>query len=317
MLETAFIKRLLSQPLGNGDKVDPLSWYMDIDQAVEREWASDQRIVWAAWHAQSVGAVFLFAYQEALRKLVGQSVDVPAALCVAEAVGTKPYQIQSRLAVGADSQLICSGEKSFVLGGACARSLYVWCKDERDSSFNHADAVKTCLVKVGVSGREIDFRPCIMPFSIVPDLPHASVRFEAVRVNENDVLPGDGYLDYVKPFRWWEDCAVSLGLTSWLLAQGIRQGWPGRVLNSILCVVFELSDLLENNQADEVSYLRFENIRQRLGELMKMTEALWLPDSKDMYEMWVRDRSILKVGGQARALRFQKSMESLGLQDLQ
>ena len=37
--------------------------------------------------------------------------------------------------------------------------------------------------------------------AFVPEISHAEVELDRVKVSDADVLPGDGYDDYLKPFR--------------------------------------------------------------------------------------------------------------------
>ena len=60
----------------------------------------------------------------------------------------------------------------------------------------------------------------------VPEVPHAQLRFENLRIRESDILPGDGYDQYVKPFRTVEDIHVQAAVLSYLMREGQRLSWP-------------------------------------------------------------------------------------------
>ena len=53
----------------------------------------------------------------------------------------------------------------------------------------------------------------------VPEVPHARVQLDAVRVDAAALLPGDGYERYVKPFRTIEDAHVTLAVLAYLLRE--------------------------------------------------------------------------------------------------
>jgi hypothetical protein len=64
------------------------------------------------------------------------------------------------------------------------------------------------------------------PTRFVPEVPHARLAFDGVAVAHEDVLPGDGYERYIKPFRSVEDIHVTAAVLAYLLAEAGRRGWP-------------------------------------------------------------------------------------------
>ena len=62
--------------------------------------------------------------------------------------------------------------------------------------------------------------------AFVPEVPHARVQLQGVRVDAAALLPGDGYARYVKPFRTVEDIHVTLAVLAYLLREARHRGWP-------------------------------------------------------------------------------------------
>ncbi len=60
----------------------------------------------------------------------------------------------------------------------------------------------------------------------VPEVPHARVQLDDVHVEDDELLPGDGYDAYVKPFRSIEDMHVTLAVLAYLLREARQRGWP-------------------------------------------------------------------------------------------
>src|SRR5258706_8333879 len=60
----------------------------------------------------------------------------------------------------------------------------------------------------------------------VPEVPHAQLQFANLQVDESAILPGDGYDQYVKPFRTVEDIHVQAAVLSYLMREGQRLAWP-------------------------------------------------------------------------------------------
>src|SRR5260221_9404342 len=60
----------------------------------------------------------------------------------------------------------------------------------------------------------------------VPEVPHAQLEFRNLALSDADLLPGDGYASYVKPFRTIEDIHVQAAVLSYLMREGQRLSWP-------------------------------------------------------------------------------------------
>src|SRR5690606_32031283 len=109
------------------------------------------------------------------------------------------------------------GAKTFVTMGDRAEELYVLAR-RGVSSEGRAELVMLRLDRAA-SGVVIEPLP---PAPFVPEIPHAKVRFEGARAFE--VLPGDGWNDYVRPFRTIEDVHVHAAFLAWLGASLVRRG---------------------------------------------------------------------------------------------
>ena len=57
----------------------------------------------------------------------------------------------------------------------------------------------------------------------MPDIGHARLHLDNVLC---ELLPGDGWDSYVKPFRSIEDLHVLAAITAWLYGIGRDGGWP-------------------------------------------------------------------------------------------
>src|SRR4029079_11652844 len=64
------------------------------------------------------------------------------------------------------------------------------------------------------------------PTPFVPEVPHAELSLAGVELDASAVLPGDGYADFVKPFRTVEDLHVRAGALGYLLSVAARFGFP-------------------------------------------------------------------------------------------
>ena len=142
--------------------------------------------------ADRLGVAFAAGYAAALRALVP---DLPrgerAALCATEEGGGHPRAILARF----DGATV-TGRKTFVTGGLDAVRLLVVARDG-------GDVLR--LVSVSARGPGVVFVP-LPPTPFAPEVGHAALQLEGAPA---ELLPGDGYTDYLKPFRTIEDLHVN------------------------------------------------------------------------------------------------------------
>ena len=72
------------------------------------------------------------------------------------------------------------------------------------------------------------------PTRFVPEVPHAQVLMQDLRVSASALLPHDGYDAYVKPFRTIEDLHVTLAVLAYLLREARVRHWPAASTRSWL-----------------------------------------------------------------------------------
>ena len=193
------------------------------DVATLDRWRSATAAARAAWQApvdraliggacaDRLGFAFANGYAEALRALVGD-VGV-AALCATEEGGAHPRAIQTRLEAGE-----LTGKKKWATGATSAAVLLVVASTGIVDGKNQLR-----VVRVAANAPGVRMHPTSSPF--VPEIPHAEIELDHVRVADSDVLPGDGYEDYLKPFRTVEDIHVHAALAGYAAGVARRRGW--------------------------------------------------------------------------------------------
>ncbi|MBW2687300.1 MAG: acyl-CoA dehydrogenase family protein, partial [Deltaproteobacteria bacterium] len=148
-----------------------------------------------------LGFAFAVGYPAALEHMI-EGVRLPCALCVTEANGNSPRAIESTLAPKGNRYQL-DGAKTFVTFGNHAETLIIVAKaGEKSDGRPDLAVVQIPANRKGVVLQELPETP------FVPEVPHTSVRLDGVEVLQNERLPGDGYLNYVKPFRTIEDIHV-------------------------------------------------------------------------------------------------------------
>lgn len=258
--------------------------------------------------ADRVGWAFASGYQAALRALVH---DLPAdricALCVTEEDGNSPKAIKTTLRRNG-AGLILDGAKRWTTLGPEGGALFLVAARDADAG-GERPSLKVARVASDAAGVTVERMP---PTRFVPEVPHARLRFEGVRVADSAMLPGDGYEQYVKRFRTVEDIHVQAAVLAYLMREAQRLSWPEdwiERLSALLAALGKLSDMPPENAETHISLAGALAIGAGLiGE----SEALWMKSAADPAALrWARDRELLKVASGAREQRTKRAWERL------
>lgn len=150
------------------------------------------------------------------------------------------------------------------------------------------------------------------PTKFVPEVPHAQLRFENVKIAPAEILRGDGYSDYVKPFRTVEDIYVNAAVLAYLVREARRLAWPDTWVERCCSLLLLLEKLAGENPNSAETHLALAGALAIGERLISETDALWkaaTPDSAA--ERWQRDRELLKVAAGIRTQRTTRAWESL------
>src|SRR5262245_15884264 len=182
--------------------------------------------------ADRVAGAFVAGYQAALRQLVPDlPIDRVVCLCATEEGGAHPRAIRTELRGD-----VVSGRKQWVTGGPSADELLV----VASTGIDEAGRNRLRVARVDARGPGVAIE-AMAPTSFVPEIPHATVRLENAPVLA--VLPGDGYDDYLKPFRTIEDAHVFGAVLAWVLGVARRSGWPHEACERIVAVLIVLREV--------------------------------------------------------------------------
>lgn len=270
------------------------AWPTPIDRAIAGGYAAD-RLGWA----------FASGYQAALRALVpGLPEDRMAAFCVTEAEGNAPRAIRSSLKRDGAGYLL-EGSKRWTTLGPSGGLFLVAARDE--AACDERVALRIARVDSSSPGVRIESMP---PTRFVPEVPHAQLHFAGVRVAAQDLLPGDGYDLYVKPFRTVEDLHVNAAMLAYLVREAGRLAWPKEWIERAMALLLTERTLALADPSRPAVHIALAGALALGKTLVAEAEGEWAKTAGDPgYARWRRDRELLGVAGKARAVRSQRAWE--------
>ncbi|QSQ18233.1 acyl-CoA dehydrogenase family protein [Myxococcus landrumensis] len=252
--------------------------------------------------ADRLGYAFASGYHAAHRFLFPMlPADSPTALCATEPAGAHPSAIQTRLTSSVSGWTL-TGEKTFVTLGTSAELLLVVASEGQDAQGRNR------LRMVCLDSKRRGVRVTALPeLPFVPEVPHAELRLDDVAVSPDEVLPGDGYTRYLKPFRTVEDCHVQLALLGWLLQVARRCGWPDPVREELLALAVMMRGLAQADPSSAATHVALGGALARVKHTVTQCEPLWAQVDAPTRERWERDRRLLDVAGKVRAKRLESA----------
>ncbi|HEY5949254.1 MAG TPA: acyl-CoA dehydrogenase family protein [Kofleriaceae bacterium] len=248
--------------------------------------------------ADRVGYAFAGGYGEALRALL-PGLEGITALCITEAGGNHPKAIETKLVAVAGGYEV-SGHKKWATVGSLAQSLLV-CVTVGEHRLR--------MVRVRADAPGLTITASNVPF--VPEIPHAEITLDRVRIAEADVLPGDGYDDYVKPFRTIEDIHVHAALLGYLVGVARRKQLPRDVSERLLALVETARSLARADAKAATTHVALAGAFALIARELTALEQLWAAAPDDEWQRWQRDRALLQVAGKAREARRDKAWSLL------
>ncbi|WP_194832489.1 acyl-CoA dehydrogenase family protein [Nocardia sp. XZ_19_369] len=253
--------------------------------------------------ADRLGYAFLSGYQEAVRTLIP---DLPAdelvALCATEAGGGHPAAIRTTL-IEDRGEFRLNGTKTFVTLGKLAQRLVVLASV--GAAEDGRNRLRATVVDAGATGVHVTNLPAT-PFA--PEIPHAMVTLTDVAA---EVLPGDGYLDYLKPFRTIEDIHVLAAALGWLVRVAREAGWSHSVLERLLTVVAAVRGLDLDAPSSPGVHIALGGIFASVERLLAELDSLWASVDSVTGHRWERDRPLLGIAGRVRDQRLATAWRSV------
>ncbi len=267
-----------------------------IDLAIDLGFAAD-RVAWA----------FAGGYQAALRALVPDlAPDAIASLCVTEQGGNRPRHVQTTLTGDGAGGFVLDGHKRWTTLGPASTTLLVVA---RAGGSDDRPLLRVARIDAHATGVTIERQPDT-PF--VPEVPHASVRLDQVRVAADALLDGDGYERCVKPFRTIEDAHVTAAIVAYLLAEARRRAWPVAFRDRAVATLASLRDAGADDPSSPETHAALGGALAFALALARDADALFGDAPGDAEAArFRRDAPLLSVAAVARARRSERAWERL------
>jgi hypothetical protein len=165
------------------------------------------------------------------------------------------------------------------------------------------------MVRVSASSPGVTMIANAAPF--IPEIPHAEITLDRVAVTAADLLPGDGYDNYVKPFRTIEDIHVHAALLGYLVGVAQRRAFARDVIERLLALAVAIRGAALADPKSPTTHVALAGMFALVAREVAAIEALWAPSPDDEWQRWQRDRALLQVAGKARDARRDKAWSLL------
>jgi len=264
------------------------------------------RAVVTALACDRVGFAFAAGYQAALHALVrALPIELAVSLCATEEGGAHPRAIATRLEA-AGAGFVLRGRKRWSTFAPAADALLVV------ASLGMDDGGKNRLrvVRVDAKAEGVRIEP-MPPPPFAPEIPHAEVTLEGVLVREEDVLEGDGYDRYLKPFRTIEDLHVFGAMVAHVCGIARTLSWPRDVVEELAASVVTLRTMALSDATSPELHIALGGALTHIRALLDRAAPLFGAAPTETRERWERDRALFGVAKTARGLRLEAAWAAL------
>jgi len=299
---------LLRASPGAAECPDVAHWW-PAHRALAATWKNPMdRAIVAGFAADRVGWAFAGGYQCALAALFpGLPEDAPAALCVTEEAGNHPRAIRSTLRRASRGWRL-EGAKRWTTLGPHGALFLVLARDAEVAG--ERPALRVARVPSDAPGVSVEPMPATR---FVPEVPHARLAFDAVQLDEDALLPGDGWALYAKPFRTVEDAHVNAAVLAYLAREARRLCWPQGWIARAAALLLALRALAGEDPSSPQTHVALDGILETGGALFAEATKHWDATPADAARArWLRDRELLAVASSARAQRSASAWRRLG-----
>lgn len=242
---------------------------------------------------------FAVGYWTALHRLLPDLPKDPVpALCISKEKGVHPAHINCRLEKEGDAWSL-SGTKYFVTCGQEADLMLVAASTGKSTDGKN----QLRLVRVNKTQGGIKVKPLDKPLTILPEISHGQVEFSSVRVTRADILPDDGHIRYIKPFRTIEDLHVMAAISCYQMRIGQCFDWPRPVKEQLIALLATLRSIAGADYTAPETHIATAGATAAMQSFLESSAPCWEQVAPPLRSAWQRDKAILSIAAEARAKR--------------
>lgn len=279
-------------------------WWPGFSALTVRRPAPFDLAVAGGFAADRAGWAFAAGYQASLHALVPDlPTDRLLAFCVTEETGNRPKDVRTRCVPDGAGGYLLNGSKRWAMIGPGEGLLLV----AANAGEGERPEIRMARLPTDAAGLRVEAMPATR---FVPEVPHARLALDGVRVSAEDLLPGDGHDRYVKPMRTLEDTLVTAALLAYLVREARLRAWPREWITAALAALAALAQVATRAPADPVTHLLLAGALDASARAFDAAPELWSrdPDSPAA-RRWARDAVLTGMAGPVRAQRLARAWE--------
>jgi len=253
--------------------------------------------------ADRLGYAFAGGYQAALRTLLGDA-GVATCLAATEAGGAHPRAIQTSLVDAGDDRLLV-GEKQWTTLAEESERMLVFC---RQGEVDGRPQIRAVLIPTQRPGITIERMPDV-PFA--PEVHHAKVTFAGVRLEPDELLPGDAYVELLKPFRTVEDAHVLCAAIGHLIGVALLHGFERVFIERLSALALAARSVAMSDPRSAGVHVALAGSFAALDSIVAGLAPSFEKAPEDFRSRWERDKPLLRVASKAREARLARAWETL------
>jgi len=314
----SFFEHLLSNSINRHHHTSTSEWFQHFLKITKHLPSTLEQAALGGRFSINMSFAFSAGYQSAIQSLFQPDARTLASLCITEKEGNHPKNIKSILDERKqDWQL--NGSKSFITGANDATQLYIAVTTppnpeahSKEETINQTERfrpkIKILSVPANLSGIKVESMP---PLPFVPDISHGTATFEHVNIQPSQVLAGDGYTQYIKPFRTHEDIHILAAILGFRIGEALNSNWSHKSIEAHLMLLSSLLSLKTENFNEPTTHLVFSGCRTQFSALVQQTDEEFKQNNPEGFSDWKRDKALLDIASKAHKVRTQRAWDNI------
>mgnify|MGYP000476908575 CR=1 FL=1 len=301
------LEHLLDASLSRQSPESMAQWFAGFQSYTSPAMTSVDRAIIGGRHSLNLAFSFAAGYQSAIESIFNLASPALSSFCVSEEKGNHPRAIATHLKpVGND--YVLNGNKSFVSGGCDAKQLFIACNtgDLNNEKLDDRPALKMISIPANTSGITIEAMP---PLPFISEISHGKISLTDVKILPEQLLPGDGYSSYIKPFRTYEDIHVLAAVLGFRLGEAIDSHWDTALIEQHLAICLSLRMLNAMSLHTSEAHLALAGCRTQIHDLFQRTDSLFEQTNPLGYAKWQKDQPLLAIAKKAHVTRTAKAWQ--------